>query len=180
MNQKQIGAVLLVLAIAVAVLVYMTKAREDAYINSVIAETGSCYLSDGECLHEDRDFTIYIVGWSISLAMAIFAVYLLFLDKTQVILAKHQVDVSTALEEAKRQDRQKDEFNAFLSGFTEEEQKVIKAIKDQDGILQSTLRFRTGMSKTTLSLMLKSLQSKQIITRTPEGKTNKIFLRKTF
>ncbi len=179
MNQKQIGTILLIIGILLGSLVYVIKYNEDQVINKIIAEQDSCFLEDGTCLHESRNFTFYVFGWIISAALIILGVYLMF-DKTQQVLADHQVKVSSALKEAKEMEKEKDEFKAFLSGFDENEQKVIKAIHEQDGIQQSTLRFRVGMSKASLSLMLKSLEDRDIISRKTSGKTNEVYLRKKF
>jgi hypothetical protein len=180
MNQKKIGAILIIAGIALSVLVYLAKSKEDSTINLLIEEQGSCFLDDGTCLHADRDLTVYIIGWVISGALILLGSYLSFIDTTETVLAKHQLEVAAALGEAKRYEKEKDEFSAFLSGFNEEEQKALKAIKEQDGIKQSTLRYRTGISKTSLSLLLKSLENKGIISRKASGKTNEVFLIKKF
>ena len=180
MNQKQIGIIVLIIGILLAGLVFMIKHNEDALINQIIMEKNSCYLDDGTCLHDDRDFTFYIIGWVISAALVTLGIYLLVFDHTQKVLAEHQVKVSSALRDASKKEAKQSKFQAFLEGFKEDEQKVIKAIDEQDGIQQSTLRYRTGMSKTSLSLLLKSLEAREIIARKPDGKTHKVFLKKKF
>ena len=176
MNQKVVGTVLIVAGILLSVFVFMAKAKEDAYINSYIEETGSCYLEAGTCLHDDRDWSLYIGGWILSASLAILGVYLLAFDRTSELMLRHQERIAGDLKEAK----QNNEWNAFLAGFNDDEQKVLKAVKEQDGIQQSTLRYRTGLSKTGLSLLLKEFEKKGIITRKESGKTNEIYLRKNF
>lgn len=177
MNQKQIAIIIFIIGVLLAVFVVMAKSREDAGVEMLIQEQGgSCYLDDGTCLHEDRDFALFILGGILAGALVILGVYLYFFDKTQELLYKHQKEVSSALKEAKK----KDEFKAFLSGFNDEERAVLSAIKEQDGITQSTLRYRTGMSKTGLSLLLKDLEGKTIISRKKAGKSNAVYLRKKF
>lgn len=179
MNQKQIGIAVLIIGLLVAGFVYIAKARENAAIEAFVAETGSCYLADGTCLHDEQQqgSSLYIFAGVLSAALVILGVYLLFFERTQELLAKQHLEVSSALKEAKRQEREKDEFKAFLSGFTEDEQKVILAIKEQDGITQSTLRYRTGLSKTALSLMLSEFEKRGIVSRKEAGKTKQVFLR---
>ncbi len=180
MNQKQIGIIIFILGILLAVAVQITKSNEDFYIKQLMLENDSCFLDDGTCLHADRNITAYVIGWVISGILLSFGIYLIFFDKTQKKLEERTLIVSKALEEAKKQEKQKDEFHAFISGFSEDEQKVLKAVKDQEGIKQSTLRYKTDISKTTLSLMLKSLEERKIITRKPYKKTKKVFFVQKF
>ena len=176
MNQRQIGAIVIIVGVLLSIFVFMVKSREDTYINSIVDETGSCYLQNGTCLHKDRDFGIYIFGGVISTSLIMLGIYLMFFDKTQKILAQQSKEVSEALKEVKH----KEEFNAFLSGFNEEEQTVLKAVQDQEGIHQSTLRYRTGISKTALSLLLHNLEEREIVSRKVSGKTKEVYLLKKF
>jgi DNA-binding MarR family transcriptional regulator len=179
MNQRQIGIILIIVGIILAGIIYSIKAREDTYINSLIDERGSCFLADGTCLH-NRDMLAYTIGWIFSASIFLLGIYLLFFDRTQQKLSEQNLMISDALLETKRLEKEKSGFSAFLSGFSDDEQAVLKAIKEQDGILQSTLRYRTGMSKSTLSLMLNSFEGRGLITKKEAGKTNKVFLRKKF
>ena len=180
MKQKHIGIGLIIAGILLAGLVFTMKYQEDTYIGSIVDETGSCYLTDGTCLHEDRSIIPYILGWSLAAALALFGMYLAFIDRTEEALKQHQTDISHALAQAKRQERERDEFRAFLAGFDPEEQKVLSAIKEQDGITQSTLRYRADMSKTALSLLLQKLEEQGYVRRQKKGKTKEVFLVKKY
>jgi len=179
MDQKHIGIILLIVSVLIASFVVIVKKNNDDFADEYRRIQGDCYLDDGTCLHK-KDTTIYVLGWGISLALFLFGTYLTFIDKTQEMMAEHQIKISSALESAKKQDREKDEFSAYLAGFNEKEQKIIKAIKEQDGIKQATLRYKTDISKTGLSLMLKDLEERKIISRKPYKKTNQVFLVKKF
>lgn len=180
MNQRQIGTIVIILGILFSIFLFMAKAREDRYMETFMNQNeGSCINEQGTCLHKES-FNSYLFGATIALSSVILGSYLMFFDKTQKILLKQQKELSYALKEAKENERKKDEFKAFLSGFKEDEKKVLEAVKEQDGIQQSTLRYRTGMSKTALSLMLNELEERSIISRQEDGKTKKIFLQKRF
>lgn len=180
MNQRQIGLTMLIIGILLVIFLSISKAQEDRYMERVMElNEGSCILDDGTCMHRES-FQKYIFGGTIAFTLVILGVYLMFFDKTQKMMQRQQQELTKALKEAREEEKNKDEFKAFLSGFDEDEQKVIKAIKEQDGILQSTLRYRTGMSKTELSLMLKKLEERKIISRKESGKTKEVYLRKRF
>lgn len=181
MNKRAIAIWVIIAALLMGMLTIFWNAKESSYIDLIIeAQGGSCYIEEGVCLHSDRDYTLVIIGWILSGLILVTGIYLLFFDKTQKALAEQQVKVSTALERAMEKEKEKDEFHAFLSGFDEDTQKVLKAVKEQEGIKQSTLRFRTGLSKTGLSLMLNSLEKKGIVSRKVSGKTKEVYIQKKF
>ena len=90
MNQKQIGIILVIIGILLSSLVFMIKHNEDVVINKIIAEQDSCFLEDGTCLHESRNFTSYVIGWIVSAALIILGIYLMYFDKTQQDLSNNQ------------------------------------------------------------------------------------------
>jgi len=71
-----------------------------------------------------------------------------------------------------------DKFNFLMGALNEYEQKVIKAVREQDGITQATLRIRTDLSKTKLSFILADLEKKGLISKQIKGNTNQIFLKR--
>ncbi len=175
MNNKYVGVILVIIAILMGIFLFVTKQQEDLYLDKIIEEqNGVCYV-DGVCVH-DQQFIKYFIEGILALVVAFSGVYLLFFDKSQRILLKQHKEVVFALKEAK----EKDEFQAYLAGFSEEEQKVLKAVREQEGIQQSTLRYRTGIAKTSLSLLLKSLEERGVISKKEYGKTNQVFLVRKF
>lgn len=184
MNQKRIGFILIIAALIIGSLFYKIKVDRDTEITTQLntGAIGSCILEDGTCLHNQLS-TAFIIGEILAMLILALGMYLVFFDKTKEVLeqqAQQNIKVATALQRAEEEKQKDTKFSAFLAGFNENEQKVLKAIKEQDGILQSTLRYRTGLTKTDVSLILKAFEEKKYITKKPEGNTNKIFLRRIY
>ncbi len=158
MNQKNIGLIIILISVILGIFVYTVKENEDTYIQSYIEEQGTCFTEEGVCLHEKKNTNIYL-GGGLTIALLSLGIYLIFFDKTQKIILKQHKDFSAALKNSKEDDK----FKAFLIGFSESEQKVFKQIREQEGIKQSTLQFKTSISKTSLSLMLKDFEEKGYI-----------------
>ena len=96
--------------------------------------------------------------------------YLLFFEKShQTLLKKLKEDSSLKSKEEK--------FNFILMGLNKHEKKVLSAIKEQDGITQSTLSIRTNLHKSKLSIIVGILEEKELIKKEKKGKTNQLFLR---
>lgn len=170
MDNKKLGIIIIIIAVVLASVIYVVKAREDALINKIIDEQGSCFLEDGTCLHADRDTSFYFVGWIISAALAALGIYLVFFERSQK-------EIVSALEKQKQMKVEEEKFDILLKGLDKDEQKVIKAVKEQDGITQSTLRLRTDLHKSKLSIVLDKLEKKGLIARKEKGKTKQVFLK---
>lgn len=193
MNQKRIGIFLILFSVVLLGLFYKIKLDDEKQIQEMMEEqlteegTASCFLEDGTCLHQQENKTFFF-GAGFALVLFALGMYLVFFDTTKETKelvaqqAEQNVQIATALKQAEEEKKKDVAFSAFLAGFTEEQQNVFKAIEEQkeQGILQSTLRYRTGLTKTDVSLMLKEFEEKGYITKKPEGNTNRIFLKKLF
>ena len=69
-----------------------------------------------------------------------------------------------------------DKFSLLLRPLDDNEKKVLMSIKEQEGITQSTLRFRANLSKAKISQILTDFEQKRIIERKAKGKTYQVFL----
>ena len=69
-----------------------------------------------------------------------------------------------------------DKFSLLLRPLDENEREVLMSIKEQEGITQSTLRFRANLSKSKISQILTDFEKKSLIERKAKGKTYQVFL----
>ena len=84
------------------------------------------------------------------------------------------------LEEEKNMKLDQDKFDIVLKAMDDNERRVLKAIKEQAGITQSTLRYRVDLSKAKVSQILTDFEKKRLITREEKGKTYAVYLAETF
>ncbi len=144
-------------------------------INNLILElmrlsNNNCFI-DGKCTHQQSNLPIYI-GLIAVIINIILGVYL-------IIFNKSELEVQDYIDAEKEQKNKEEKFEILLKALDEDEKKIMKAVKEQDGISQSTLRIRTDMSKAKLSIVLSNLERRNLIKKIQEGKFNKIFI-KTF
>ena len=163
MNNKKIGITILVLSFILA-LIFLTAISR---LNSSGKESG-CYDKD-ECASITSLLNITHLFVGIIFSMASLGFYLIFFSKGEEAVIKR-------LEEEKKMLARTDKFATILKAVDKNEQNVLKAIKEQNGIWQATLKFRVGFSKSKLSHILNELEKKKLIKRIKKGKTMAVYL----
>ena len=103
--------------------------------------------------------------------------YLLFFNKSET---SRYNDALEKINEEKTQKSTEDKFNLLLRPLDENERNVLTAIKDQEGITQSTLKYRANLSKAKVSQILSDFEKKDLIARKAKGKTYEVFLTGNF
>jgi uncharacterized membrane protein len=176
MDNKKLGIVLLIAALVIIGIFFFIRSEMERLIGIQVETTGSCYQGS-VCSHENANTTTYI-GIGLAVFIAALGVFLLFFDKSQKVMMESHEKITTALQKDSKEKIEEEKFQALLAGLDEGEKKVITAVKEQEGIQQSTLKYRTGLSKTKLSMVIKDLESKNLVTKEEDGKTNKIYLKK--
>ncbi len=175
MDNKKIGLILVSVSIILLVLLLFVRANTirayqaeiDRYVDAGLA----CPSDPNICPHEQRaraQIPIYIAG-AILFGVISLGIYIMLFDKSQK-------EIISTLENQKKIQVGEEKFSILLKGLSDDEKKVISAVKDQDGITQATLRIRTDLHKSKLSIILDSLEKKGLIKREQEKKTKKVYL----
>lgn len=197
MYHKKIGTIILVFTLVLAVVLYSLKYQAEKPLRDKIAALGggeTCDHPQGEqCPHQQLSkllpYTYF--GFSVLILLAGLGVYLVIYGQEMKNNYNNYININPdmiarrierSLEKNRHKESQKEsseeKFNILLTALDEDEQNVLKAIKEQDGISQSTLKFRVDLSKTKLSLILTSFEKKNLITKVKTGKINHIYLKK--
>ena len=173
MDNKKLGIIIIIVSVLLSITLFYVKQEIDRSYQAQIDFYGeSCPTDPDICPHalmEKASIPIY-VAIAFVVAFISLALYLIFFEKSQKAI------IST-LEKQRQIQTEEEKFNILLKGLNADEQKVIKAIKDQDGITQQTLRLRTDMHKSKLSIILDNLEKKGLIARKEKGKTKQVFIK---
>lgn len=178
MDNKKLGFLIIFIGMVFVVVLSVLKIQIDQQADSLMALSGgNCFLENGKCIHE-QSFIPFAAGIGTIVLTIGLGIYLISFSKTTKSFETVQKDILKKIDTTKKVELKEDKFKILLTGLDEDEKKVIEAVKDQDGISQSTLKYRTDLSKTKLSIVLSQLEKKNLIAKVKKGKINNIFLKK--
>jgi ribosomal protein S25 len=178
MDNKKLGYLVILIGVLFIVILAIFKIQINEMTNSLmVLSGGACFLESGKCIHE-QNLLPFIIGAAAIVFTIGLGIYLIAFSKTTKSFETTQKDILKKIGTAKKVELKEDKFKILLTGLDEDEKKVLKAVKEQDGISQSTLKYRTDLSKTKLSIVLSQLEKKELITKVKKGKINNIFLKK--
>ena len=164
MENKRLGVLLVILSIVFFIFII--------YFNTGLSQQSidlGCNLNEG-CVEVASSLSVTHIAFGFFGFMLALGFYILFFHKSEEMILKR-------LEDHKKERTDEEKFDLILKALDNYEKKVLKAVKEQDGITQSTLRLRTDMSKAKLSYVLQELEKRNLIKRSPKGKTLQVFLK---
>ena len=167
MENKKLGFVILSISIAASVVAFMFMGLLNRQTNSL-----QCYPTT-ECQRVESLLGLSHLAVGLISFIAALGVYLLFFSTSEEAILRR-------LEEEKSMKIEQDRFGLVLKSMDDNEQKILKAIKEQDGITQSTLKFRADLSKAKVSQILTDFEKKHLIKRELKGKTYSVHMIENF
>lgn len=163
MNNKKIGGILLacsILLLIIFIIIIQTLKTE--------AQELGCFADKG-CVTIENSLTVVHFAFGVFGFLFALAFYLIFFHKGEdAIVQRLEADSTKTLKQQA--------FDIFLKGLRDDEKIVVKAIHEQQGITQNTLRLRTNFSKAKLSLVITELERRNIIRREQKQKTFAVYL----
>ena len=162
MENKKLGFVILSISILATILAF-------GFMGVLGRQTTAlqCYPTS-ECQRVGSLIGLSHVAVGLISFIGALGIYLLFFSTSEEAILKR-------LEEEKNIKIAQNKFDIVLKAMDDNEKKVLKAIKEQDGITQSTLKYRTDLSKAKVSQILTDFEKKHLVKRELKGKTYAIY-----
>ena len=167
MENKKLGIIILSFSVVATILAFSFMGALNTQTNAL-----QCYPT-ADCQRVESLISMSHVAVGLISFIAALGIYLLFFSTSEQAIMKR-------LEDEKNMKIEQDKFELVLKGMDENEKKILTAIKDQTGITQSTIRFRTDLSKAKVSQILTDFERKQLVRREEKGKTFELFLTESF
>ncbi len=163
MDNKKIGVALLVFSVILLIIfIFVIRSLQAE------AEQLGCFADKG-CIRIENSLSVVHFAFGVFGFLFALAFYLLFFSAGEEAIVKRlETDTNRKLTESK--------FEIFLKGLDKDERTVVQAVRDQPGITQTTLRLRTNLSKSKLSLVVTDLEKRGILRRERKDKTFTICL----
>ena len=167
MENKKLGFVILSISIVASIVSFGFMGILGRQTNTL-----QCYPTN-ECQRVESLLGLSHVAVGLISFIGALGVYLLFFSTSEEAILKR-------LEQEKNMKIEQDKFELVLKGMDDNEKKVLKAVKEQEGITQSTLKFRTDLSKAKVSQILTDFERKNLVKREVKGKTYSVYLTENF
>jgi len=174
---RTLGIGIIALTLIVLFLSYQYTQRLEQQRSDAVAmlmtlpAQANCKYDDTTCPQAEEVTMPSTAVIGMILIAILLAIYLIRSDTTQQ-------QILLELEQKRKQLSRDERYELITSILTKEEQKIIRAVKEQPGISQATLRLRTDLSKAKLSILLKELENRALIVKTEDGKTNIVHLKR--
>ncbi len=167
MENKKLGFVILSISILASILAF-------GFVGVLGRQTAAlqCYPTN-ECQRVASLMSLSHIAVGLISFIGALGIYLLFFSTSEEAILKR-------LEDEKNIKIEQDKFELVLKAMDDNEKKVLKAIKEQDGITQSTLRYRTDLSKAKVSQILTDFEKKHLVKRELKGKTYAVYITENF
>ncbi|MFH1631073.1 MAG: MarR family transcriptional regulator [Candidatus Aenigmatarchaeota archaeon] len=167
---KVIGIILIIVAIVVAGFGVWLKSYNNKIAVNQIDETGTCYLSDGTCLHATSDSILYLTV-AIAAVLAVVGGMLLLRksDSNKIIVKKIYQNKPKSIQEE----------ITIPKTLPEDQKKIIHIVKESNGaMLQGELVAKSGLDKVKVSRLLDKLEMQGLIERRRHGMSNLVVLKR--
>ena len=167
MENKKLGFIILSLSLISGIVAF-------TFMNALNGKTNSlqCYPTQ-ECQMVESLMSMSYIAIGLISFIAALGIYLLFFSVSEQAILKR-------LEEEKNIKIEQDKFELLLKPMDDSEKLVLKAVKEQAGITQLSLRYKTDLSKAKLSQILTNFEEKSLIKREIQGKTYSVYLHENF
>ena len=179
MDNKKIGIIIICTGLLFGFIMFALNLQIKTLTDFLMQQSGGNCFVNGECVHEQNTFPLIFGAVVVALTIS-FGLYLIYFSKKTQDFESAQKNKLETIKSSKSEELKEERFKILSEGLDEYERKILLAVKEQDGISQSTLKYRVDLSKSKLSMVLAQLEKKGLILKVKKGKINNIFLKKGF